>query len=280
MHGCGNDFLILDYLHGDPPTFYDWEIAYLCDRHFGLGADGFVVLKTSPEAHAAWDFYNSDGSMAEMCGNAARCVIKYLVDKHYPLESPISLETRAGIIKGRKMEESSLVEVMLLPHKNVQLEYTQKVIKSGESAYEVYVVDTGVPHAVIDVKDIDSYPILEVGRKLHKHPAFGPAGTNVTFFQRLVGQKIRSSTFERGVEYETFACGTGVAAAAFVYSEVYLQPFPMQVSVPGGELIVDISPVSKVLLLQGPAEYVYTVEVQEFPRSFEKPHLFSNRRRS
>ena len=129
----------------------------------------------------------------------------------------------------------------------------------------------------IEVKDISTYPILDVGKRLLKHPAFGPAGTNVTFFQRMVGQRIKATTFERGVEYETFACGTGVAAAAIVYSELFLQPFPIEVEVPGGVLNVDVSPVSKMLLLQGPAQHVYTVELDGLPRHFDKPFLFNKR---
>ncbi len=279
MHGCGNDFLIIDYLGAHAPEFFPSEIAYLCDRHYGLGADGFVVLYEAKDVHAAWHFYNSDGSRAEMCGNAARCVIKYLAEQHYPGEVPISLYTDIGIIKGKLMEDNpNIVEITLAPNSIKKFEYEQKLVVAGENSFDVYCVNTGVPHAVIEVKDISTYPILDVGKRLLKHPVFGEAGTNVTFFQRVVGQKIKATTYERGVEHETFACGTGVAAAAMVYSELFLQPFPIEVEAPGGVLSVDMSPVSKMLLLRGPAEFVYTVELEGIPRNFEKPFLYSDRK--
>lgn len=279
MHGCGNDFLIIDYLGAHAPEFFPEEIAYLCDRHFGLGADGMVVLCEEKNAHAGWKFFNSDGSRAEMCGNAARCVIKYLAERHYPGEVPISLQTDVGIIKGKLMENNpDIVEITLSPTAIKSFEYEQKLVVAGENSFDVNFINTGVPHAVIEVKDIDTYPILDVGKRLLKHPAFGTAGTNVTFFQRVVGQKIKSTTFERGVEHETFACGTGVAAAAIIYSELFLQPFPIEVEAPGGFLEVDVSPVSKMLLLRGPAQNVFTVELDAIPRHFEKPFLFSDRK--
>lgn len=278
MHGCGNDFLILDYLGAHAPEFFPSEVAYLCDRHFGLGADGLVILHEAKNAHAGWHFYNSDGSRAEMCGNAARCVIRYLSDRHYPEEIPISIETDVGIIRGKPLEIPGQIEITLSPKPIEKIEYEQKLIVAGENSFDVYCVNTGVPHAVLEVRDISTYPILDVGRRLLKHPAFGEAGTNVTFFQRLVGQKIKATTFERGVEHETFACGTGVAAAALIYSELYMQPFPIEVEVPGGTLFVDVSPVSKMLLLQGPAEYVYKLELEEIPQRFIKPYLYSDRK--
>ena len=107
----------------------------------------------------------------------------------------------------------------------------------------------------------------------------GPEGANVTFFERLVGPRIKATTFERGVEGETLACGTGAAAAAIIYSETYLQPLPIEVIVPGGELVVDISPVSKMLLLQGPANYCFTVNIPEIMTGFEKVFTYSQGKR-
>ncbi len=279
MHGCGNDFLIMDYMGAHAPEFLPDEIAWLCNRNYGLGADGLVILRESQIAHAGWRFFNSDGSRAEMCGNAARCVIRYLADKYYPTEIPVSLETDVGIIRGKLMDTPGYVEITLSPKPIEKIEYDQKLVVAGENSFDVYCINTGVPHAVLEVRDIATYPILDVGKRLLKHPVFGEAGTNVTFFQRLVGQKIKATTFERGVENETYACGTGVAAAAMVFSETYLQPFPVEVEVPGGILFVDVSPVSKMLLLQGPADYVFYVEIEEIPRKFTPPQRFSDRKR-
>lgn len=280
MHGCGNDFLMMDSMASQPPSFYPREIEWLCDRNFGVGADGLVILTRSDENHAKWIFYNSDGSEAEMCGNAARCAVRYLADRYYPNDIPIRIETKAGVIKGQVLDTRGLVEVTLTAKAYEKFEYEPKVIATDKYSLEVNLINTGVPHAVVEVKDLSSYPILQIGRDLRSHPSMGPAGANVTFFQRLVGPRIRSTTFERGVENETLACGTGAAAAAIIYSETYLQPLPIEVIVPGGELNVDISPVSKMLLLRGPAEYIYSVNLPEISNNFEKRVLFSKDRGS
>lgn len=279
MQACGNDFLILDSLHSDPPPFYPREIAWLCDRHFGVGADGLVVLMKSQEYHAKWAFYNSDGSEADMCGNAARCAVRYLSEKYYPNDIPICLETKAGVIKGQIKEDTRTIEVTVTSKSYERFDFEQKILATDKYSIEAFLINTGVPHAVVEVKDLDTYPILQVGKDLIRHPALGELGANITFFQRLVGQRIRATTFERGVETETLSCGTGAAAAAVVYSEQYLQPLPIEVSVPGGELVVDISPVSKMLLLQGPANYVYQVSLNEMINNFEKIYPFSQARR-
>jgi diaminopimelate epimerase len=280
MHGCGNDFLFLDSMQEEPPRFYRAEIVQLCDRHCGVGADGLVILHKgkAPQADAAWEFYNSDGSQAEMCGNAARCAIKYLQEKHFPGDEPVSIETAAGLIRGKVQEDGS-VEVTLFSQGNLKFEYQEKILSTEKNIFTAFCVNTGVPHAVIEVKDIMSYPIAQVGRLLLKHPVFGVEGTNVTFFQRLVGNRIRSTTFERGVERETLACGTGAAAAAIIYTEQYLQGFPVEVSVPGGDLVVDVSPVSKMLLLRGSAEHVFDVEIESLNNKFEAPTPYGDHRR-
>ncbi len=280
MQGCGNDFLFLDLMgeRDQVQPFYPGEVQQMCHRQFGLGADGLVVLKKSDHADAAWDFYNSDGSTAEMCGNAARCAVKYLVDRHFPGEDPVSLETGAGVIKGKVLSDG-MVEITLFSEGNLRFEYTEKIVSTEKNVFNVYCINTGVPHAVLEVKDILSFPITSVGRLLVGHPAFGDAGSNITFYQRIVGNRIRSTTFERGVEEETFACGTGAAAAALVYSERYMQALPIEVVVPGGELIVDMSPVSRMHLLRGPAEYVFTTDYQAAGSQFEAPRLYGDRRR-
>lgn len=279
MQGCGNDFLFLDSMGDEPPEFYPGEVIHLCDRHYGVGADGLVILhRGKGKADAAWTFYNCDGSEAEMCGNAARCAVRYLAEKHFPGDDPISLETKAGVIKGKYLGKN-LVEITMFSQGNLRFEYDEKVIATEKNMFTTFCINTGVPHAVIEVKDILSYPIDQVGRLLVKHPAFGAAGSNVTFFQRLVGNRIRSTTFERGVETETLACGTGATAAAIIYSEQYMQNFPVEVSVPGGDLTIDMSPVSKMLLLRGPADHVFEVDMESVEGNFEQPTPFGAHRR-
>jgi len=279
MQGCGNDFLIYDSMSSEPVELLTSEIQYLCDRHYGPGADGFVVLHDSTEAHAAWKFYNSDGSEAAMCGNAARCCIRYLLEKYFQDYEVIGIQTKAGIIRGRKLETGD-IEITLMSKGDMKFEYEPLTIKTDKNVFDGYWIDTGVPHFVLEVKDIATYPINQVGKLLVQHEAFSGKGSNITFFQGLMGPRIRSCTFERGVEAQTLACGTGVAAAAILYSELYLQQFPVEVSVPGGDLIVDLSPVSKMLVLQGPADYVATIELEEIPHNFERPQYYGDRKKA
>ena len=277
MQGCGNDFLILDYVNADPPRVYANEVGFLCDRHFGIGADGLVILHSSkePGIDAAWTFYNSDGSEAQMCGNAARCAIRFLAEKYADPDSVVSLRTKAGIIKGRKLEDGR-IEIALFHKGDAPFRFEECIIKTSEHMFTAHLINTGVPHAVLEVKDILTYPIDKVGKMLVHHDLFGADGSNITFFQKGVGQKIRSTTFERGVERETFACGTGAVAAAIVHSELYFQPFPINVLVPGGELAVDISPVSKMVLLQGSALHVMSVDIDEIPQDYDRPLLYGD----
>lgn len=270
MQGCGNDFLVLDDFSGHFTEFSIPEIRFLCDRHFGLGADGLVILQKGDGTDAKWLFYNCDGSEAEMCGNAARCVIQYLSENHFPGDDAITLQTLAGVIRGRVLEDG-MVEVTLSSESQDSFELDDRILQIHGEPIQMYSLNTGVPHAVVEVKQLKGYPVAKIGAAILNHPAFEPEKTNVTFFQRLSGNRILSTTYERGVEQETLACGTGAAAAALVFSELYLESLPIEVQLPGGELIVDQSPVTKYLLLRGPAKSVGQVEVDEVDSDFVVP---------
>ncbi len=273
MHGCGNDFLIHDSMNSNPSTFFPSEIQFLCDRNFGIGADGLVILYSGIEAEAKWDFFNSDGSEASMCGNAIRCVIKYLLDYHFPKNEVVGVETKSGIIRGRKLP-SGLIEVTLMPNRNFEFDYTEKVIEIDNEIFQTYNIRLGVPHAVIEVDEMSSFPIDRIGRSIMEHDYYKPEKTNVTFFQRLLRNQIMSTTFERGVNKQTLACGSGAASAALIYSQLYMESLPIEVKVPGGTLYVDISPATQYLLLQGPADYVFNVEIEDLVRNFEPVKLY------
>ena len=275
MHGCGNDFLFVDGMSESVPEFSPKQVAVWCDRHFGIGADGVAILKRGTRSDASWDFYNSDGSRAEMCGNAARCAIRFLADKYFPTHQKITLETMAGIIEGQALDANEVEIAMTITAQSL---YQERIIHAEEMTFEVFFLNTGVPHAVIEVKDLSTYPISRVGRLIQAHAAFQPEGTNVTYFQKVGERSILSTTFERGVELETFACGTGAAAAAIVYSERYLEKFPIAVHVPGGVLLVSVHPDSKRVLLRGPAQYVFEVETQTFGDMGEAPKLYGQRK--
>lgn len=279
MHGCGNDFVILDHLRqGTPVPLGSREARHLASRHFGVGADGVLVLRRSEiGADAAWDFFNSDGSSAEMCGNAARCVIRLLTERYSTPGTVLSIETLAGIIKGKLLPDGrSEITMFGVPPQGFR--YDERIISTEKNAFQTLNINTGVPHAVIEVKDLASYPVSSVGRLLVGHAAFKPAGTNATFFQRLTSNKIMATTFERGVEEQTFACGTGAVAAAIIFAEAYAQVFPIEVSVPGGTLEVDMSPISKKMLLRGPTQLVFEAELEAPDPNFEEPSLFGSKK--
>ena len=280
MQGCGNDFLIADASEGNPPDLTAGSIRRICHRQLGVGADGlFVLLPPKAGGDAAWTFYNSDGSLAEMCGNAARCAIRFLAERRFSgAPRPLLLETRAGVVSGRVLADGR-VEVSMPRGKASAIEYQERVLSTEKGPLTLFCINSGVPHAVIEVKDILSYPIREIGRLLVRHAAFSPEGTNVTFYQRMSGNRIRATTFERGVENETLACGTGAVAAALVYTERYLEKFPIEVAVPGGALSVEIESGSKTLLLTGPAEWVFTLEYVGSSEPFDPPGLYSEHRR-
>ncbi len=276
MQGCGNDFIVIDSIENPGVRVTKKEIVGLCDRYFGVGADGLVILERAEKADARWNFFNCDGSAAEMCGNAARCSIRFLAETHFKSHEIIALETRAGVIRGKKLIKN-LVEVSLFPLGHTDYNYDEKLLHSEEGVLRIFTINTGVPHAVIEVEDIRNYPISRVGKFLVRHPAFGSEGTNVTFFQREFANQILSTTFERGVEKETFACGTGVGAAALVYSQLYIQAFPLQVVVPGGQLEIDLSPYSQVLLLRGNAQYVMKGELHPTFEEVERRTLYEGK---
>lgn len=276
MQGCGNDFLIFDCMNDELTEFSIPEIQHLCDRQLGVGADGFVILHNddiSEDADAAWIFYNCDGNKAEMCGNAARCCIRYLVEKYFDTDEPVGIETQVGIIRGKLLEDGT-VEVTLIPRRDFSAEVDERILQVGEDMYQLQCVNTGVPHAVLETSNLNAFPIDEVGYAILHHPAFQPAGTNFTLFERRVANQIFATTFERGVEKQTLACGTGAAAAAIVYGEMYMEKFPIQVTVPGGELEVDLSPVTNILLLRGPAEYVFEISIEALDKNFVPVKLF------
>ena len=261
MSGAGNDFVLIDNRAQTIPLDAA-RIARLCDRHRGIGADGVIVLKpcASGKADWAWDFYNSDGSQGEMCGNGARCFGRF-VRRLAGAHDGFTFETSAGIIAVRFKGDS--VTVNLTAPRNLHLH--QKVSLSiGPTA--IHSLDTGVPHAVLFVPDADRAMVQNLGSEIRHHSYFAPRGTNVDFVQLLGGNAIRVRTYERGVEGETLACGTGVTASALIAAELHqLQP-PVPVQVLGGQqLQVGFDKNGGQftnVALSGPADFVFEGKIE------------------
>ena len=232
MSGSGNDFIIIDNHDlslnvGDLSAF----ARKVCARKISVGADGLFLIEPSKTADFKWQFFNSDGSMAEMCGNGSRCVARYAYLKGIAPEK-MSFETFAGIISAEVNDD--VVKVRLTDPSPIQ--------SIGELIFEdcqfvLDFVDTGVPHAVTFVDNLEACTVFEWGRKIRRHEYFQPRGTNANFAMVIDRHNIRVRTYERGVEDETLACGTGDVASVLAAASRGLVDSPVDVLVQSGETL-------------------------------------------
>jgi diaminopimelate epimerase len=229
LNGSGNDFLLIDNRDGamdgiDRPAF----AARVCDRSRSIGADGVILIEPSRKADFRWDFYNADGSRAEMCGNGGRCAARFAAARRIAGRE-LSFETIAGIIhatvRGRR--------VKLQMTRPVGLAVDRSLTLRGRK-YTYSFLNTGVPHAVLFVPDVSKADVMGVGRGIRTHRAFAPRGTNVNFAQVRDGV-LWVRTYERGVEAETLACGTGAVASGILATVHGLAAPPVAVRTSGGE---------------------------------------------
>jgi diaminopimelate epimerase len=261
MNGAGNDFVLIDN-RDRAISLTPEQVARLCHRQRGIGADGLMLLvpNSTGTADWSWDFYNSDGSRAEMCGNGARCFARF-IRRLTGVKNHVSFETVAGVITARF--EGERVTVNLTTPTELRLNLNLP-LKSGSIV--AYSLNTGVPHAVLFVPDADQAMVQELGREIRFHPAFAPRGTNVNFVQVLGPGSIRVRTYERGVEGETLACGTGVTASALLASRVHGFKSPVKVRVQGGDdLEVSFAESDRAFAevrLSGPADCVFTGQIE------------------
>jgi diaminopimelate epimerase len=260
MNGAGNDFVLIDNRE-QKVTLRPEDVVRICHRQRGVGADGILVLVPSRTGKAdwAWDFYNSDGSTADMCGNGARCFARF-VQKVAGTNGKTTFETGAGIIGAQF--KADRVKINLTEPKDLRLK-EQVQLSTGPS--EIHSINTGVPHAILFVPAADKARVQNLGSEIRYHKHFAPKGTNVNFVQVLGPNRIRVRTYERGVEGETLACGTGVTAAALISSRVHGFQSPVQVQVQGGDILEvsfrEESGAFKDVHLEGPADFVFEGEI-------------------
>ena len=230
MSGSGNDFIIIDNrslsLNVDDFSAFARKI---CERKISVGADGLILIEPSNTVDFKWQFFNSDGSRAEMCGNASRCVARYAYLKSIAPRQ-MSFETLAGIISAHV--SGDVVKVPLTDPS--PLKTKQNILLNGQE-HILDFIDTGVPHAVTFVDSVDHYAVVETGKKIRYHESFRPKGTNADFAEVLDRHKMNVRTYERGVEDETLACGTGVVAAVLAAAGRGLVETPVDVVVRSGE---------------------------------------------
>lgn len=256
MNGAGNDFVLADNRDGRW-RFEAGQVARLCHRQRGIGADGLILLVpcTSGRADWAWEFFNSDGSRAEMCGNGARCFARF-VQRLTGVRDRLTFETAAGVITATFQGER--VTVNLTDPRDLRLHQS---LEAAGARLTVHSLDTGVPHAVVFVPEAEAVPVQNWGAALRHHPHFAPRGTNVNFVQVLGPGRIRVRTYERGVESETLACGTGVTAAALLAARLHDFAPPVEVRVQGGDILavdfVRTGDQFTAVRLTGPADFVF-----------------------
>ena len=260
MNGAGNDFVMLDNLAGKIQLSPE-QISRICDRHRGVGADGILLLeKAGNGADFRMRYYNRDGGEAEMCGNGARCFARF-ANKITGATGPITFETPAGII-GAQVQGDRVTLEMSNPT-DLRLNVALQV--EGEDA-TVHFVNTGVPHVVVPVSRVDMVSVRERGAALRYHEMFAPKGANANFLEKRGSKNIAIRTYERGVEDETLACGTGVVASALIFAAMEKTRGPVSVLVRGGsELTVDFENEAnrfRNVRLTGPAEFVFEGSIE------------------
>jgi diaminopimelate epimerase len=259
LHGNGNDFILIDEYNEKvipDPKKSDFASKY-CNRRFGIGADGVLYLERSDRADIRMRIFNSDGTEAEMCGNGIRCLVTYALG-HY-IEGNATVETAAGVISiSSRISDKTWVNVNM--GKPVFLR--EKIPAKGQGefldvnlhGYGVSAVNIGVPHAVIFVDSIVSTELMNAAPKIRYDPIF-PKGANVNFLHVDSRNEITIRTYERGIEGETFSCGTGSVACAAVAHRLGKTGNKVKVNTKGGELMIYLT--DDGALMEGPAERVF-----------------------
>ena len=234
LHGNGNDFILVDEYNGVviPDDMKGQFAALYCDRRFGIGADGVIFLSKSEKSEIRMRILQPDQSEAEMCGNGIRCTVKYAYDAGYVRES-------CKVMMGYRGEEFMATVTMIPPMFD-----RKEIPATGEGEYkehigtfDVYAVNTGVPHAVIPVPSVEGIDVAALAPPIRNHPTF-PNGANVNFVEKTGENSIRIRTYERGVEDETLSCGTGATASAAVMHKLGLVGDTVNVETEGGPLVI------------------------------------------
>jgi diaminopimelate epimerase len=261
MNGAGNDFLLIDNRIGNIRLDRS-QIVQLCDRHRGVGADGVLLLeRPDNRADFRMRYFNADGGEAEMCGNGARCFARF-ANKVAAAKEKISFETQAGVITAELKDD--LVTLAMTEPTDLRLDLELGIADASKA---VHFMNSGVPHVVIPVPNLDDVDVRREGAVIRYHKIFSHGGTNVNFIEKRGPRKIAIRTYERGVEDETLACGTGIVASALIFATVENCEGPITVLARGGdELQVGFErnrDQFRNVTLTGPAEFVFegTIEI-------------------
>ncbi len=271
LQGAGNDFILI----ADTENILNLsseKIRWFCDRHFGIGADGLMLVKPSMNSRSEFFmlFYNPDGTVAEICGNGIRCFAKFLYDRCLIKQNDVIIETPAGLknvqlifddakkVSGAKVDMGEFsLKAKEIPVKIAKKEVVDEKIKVDGQKLNITCVSTGNPHCVIFVKDISKAPVTILGPKIEKMKIF-PNKTNVEFAQIIGETEIKLRVWERGVG-ETLACGTGACAVVAAANRLNLTKKRVLVCLPGGNLEIEI--LNGSISMTGSAEEIFTGKV-------------------
>jgi diaminopimelate epimerase len=269
LQGAGNDFVLLDAFTQPLPSGEVASLARrLCDRRFGVGADGLLIVEPSERADYRMRLYNADGSEATMCGNGIRCVARYLWEHHCPDAGSLAIETGAGVRRVHRLSQGRFQVEMGVPRLMPSPPVSPSPNRLGEGEQVVPLshavgegqgvranfVHTGAPHLVLFVDSVDAFPLETLGAQLERHPQF-PDRVNVSVAQVEAPNRVRARVWERGVG-ATLACGTGACAVVVAGVQMGRLEREVRVQMPGGMLEVEWRP-DDTLWLTGDAELVF-----------------------
>ena len=257
MHGAANDFVVIDHRRPFLAEPLEARIARWCDRRRGIGADGVLLIEADPEHDFAMRYHNADGRRAEYCGNGARCVARLALDLGLGRNGRVRFRTDAGVQEAERSADGRGITVAF---GEVRGDGEACAIEAAGRPFEGRLIRAGVPHFVTPVERVEWVPVAEWGSALRHHPRFEPAGANVDFVAPLSSGRIAMRTYERGVEAETLACGSGaIASALWAASRGAASPVSV-VTAGGDELSVGFKRTERGfdVRLSGPAEVAFT----------------------
>ena len=274
MEGLGNDFILLDDRKGKIKQYSNYQVLAkrLCSRHFGIGADGIILILDSRDHVIKFKIFNSDGSQAQMCGNGIRCFAKYLYENKIVPQKKISVDTKAGtiipevILNGISGDKDLVKSVRVdmgepcllcqdIPFKSLKEKAIEEVLELKDRAYHITAVSMGNPHAVIFVDDVKKVDIEKIGRSIETHERF-PEKTNVEFVEVLSKTQLKMRVWERGAGI-TLACGTGACAALIAASLTGRTKETAIVHLDGGDLDIHWDKKTNHIFKTGPANLVF-----------------------
>lgn len=274
MSGAGNDFILFDTKLNPELNLNPQIISNICDRRFGIGADGVILIGDSKDFGFEMTYFNADGSSGSLCANGARCSLLY-ANKTDRIGSKLTRFKSNGIVYSGEVIDEELVRFYLNPPEGLKSKFK---IKAADQLITASFVNTGSPHVIIKIADVlrdpknlrsntftlDDFPVFELGKEIRYSKDFSPSGTNVNFIE-ISGEVIKIRSYERGVENETLACGTGSVAAAIVsFVNDKIKP-PVKIIPKSGDLlVVDFKVDNNKIMdvsLTGPAKIIFKGEI-------------------